>query len=177
MTSPQPAAPGPVAPRSGSRKALWIILGIVIGIVLIIVAFAAFGMIFFARNVSMQQATVAEADRSFEGVRSQFKDKPIITLDDHETVTLQRRPPDTAAAVKPTVLHIMAHDPDDERVVNVKVPFWLLRLGREKIRLGAGGDFELEDLRLTVEQIERYGPALLLDHRDKSGSRVLVWTQ
>jgi hypothetical protein len=176
MTSSQPAAPGQ-APRSGSRKALWILLGAFGAIALIIVAFAAFGMIFFVRNVSMEQATTAEADRSFETVRAQFKDKPIIAIDGRENVTLQRRPPNAPPPVKPTVLHIMAHDPEDERVVNVKVPFWLLRLGREKIRLGSGGDFQLEDLKITAQELERYGPALLLDHRDRSGTRVLVWTQ
>ncbi|MDQ3213371.1 MAG: hypothetical protein M3Q85_11905, partial [Acidobacteriota bacterium] len=75
-------------------------------------------------------------------------------------------------------LHVMAFDPDETRIVRVEIPFWLLRL---KLR-GSGIDFngnqmELEDLKLTVEDLERYGPALVVDHQGPSGERVVVWSQ
>ena len=72
----------------------------------------------------------------------------------------------------------MAFDPENGRVVSVEIPFWLLRL---KLRGSAididGHRMELEDLKLTVEDLERYGPALVVDHRVASGQRVLVWSQ
>ena len=48
---------------------------------------------------------------------------------------------------------------------------------KSKIRLGTGGDLQFEQLKLTAEELERYGPSLLLDHRGGTGQRVLVWTQ
>ena len=36
---------------------------------------------------------------------------------------------------------------------------------------------DLEDLKLTVEDLERFGPTLIVDHRSTSGERVLVWSQ
>jgi hypothetical protein len=39
------------------------------------------------------------------------------------------------------------------------------------------GDLDLEDMKLTVEDLERYGPTLILDHKERGGDRVLVWSQ
>jgi hypothetical protein len=36
---------------------------------------------------------------------------------------------------------------------------------------------DLEDLRLTVEDLERYGPTLIVDHKAPDGDRVLVWSK
>ena len=72
----------------------------------------------------------------------------------------------------------MAFDPNDGRIVRVDIPFWLLRL---KLRGSAidfnGNRMELEDLKLTVEDLERFGPTLIVDHKSSGGERVLVWSQ
>lgn len=173
MTTPE--APG--APPRKDRKVLWIVLGIVGFFVLCVVAFAAFGLYFVSRNLDMTQATASEASDSFEDVRARFKEAPILTIDAGERVTLSRQPPDAPPAERPTQMHVMAYDRSDERIVRVTVPFWMLRMGRENIRLGAGGDdIDFEKLRITAEELERYGPALLLDHAE-GRNRVLVWTQ
>jgi hypothetical protein len=173
MTQP---ATAPAAPKK-SRKTLWIILGVLGFIVFCIVAFAAFGLYFVSQNLDMKSATPTQAARSFDDVRARFKEAPIIQMDDRERVTLTRRPPDQQVGTKPQTMHVMAYDDEDSRIVNVTIPFWMLRLGREKIRLGTGNDLQFEQLKITAEELERYGPALLLDHRGTQGKRVLVWTQ
>lgn len=172
MTTPQPE----IRPRK-SRKTLWIVLGILGFIFVCIIAFAAVGLYFVSQNLNMESATVTEASRSFDEVRRRFTDQPIITLDDRRRVTLTRRPPAQQTGDKPTSMYVMAYDRDDSRIVRLTIPFWALRLGREKIRLGSGGDLQFEQLKITAEELERYGPSLLIDHRDKDGQRVLVWTQ
>ncbi len=176
MTPQDGGAPAPAA-RTKSRKVLWIVLGVVAFILICVVAFAAFGFYLVANNLKMETASVTEAARSFDEVRARFKDAPIISLDSQERVTLSRRPPTQAAGEKPSTMHVMAYDDDESRIVRVTIPFWMLRLGREKIRLGTGGDLQFEQLQLSAEELERYGPSLLLDHRGGSGQRVLVWTQ
>ena len=42
------------------------------------------------------------------------------------------------AATKPEHLIVLAWDPDDERVVKVTLPFWILRMGRRKINIDSG---------------------------------------
>jgi hypothetical protein len=176
MTPQDGGAPAPAA-RTKSRKVLWIVLGVVAFILICVVAFAAFGFYLVANNLKMETASATEAAQSFDEVRARFKDTPIISLDSQERVTLSRRPPDHAPGTKPSTMHVMAYDDDESRIVRVTIPFWMLRLGREKIRLGTGGDLQFEQLKLTAEELERYGPSLLLDHRGGTGQRVLVWTQ
>ena len=168
---------GGQAARPKSRKTLWIVLGIVAFVILCIIAFAAFGLYFVSRNLDMQQATAAEASRAFDDVRAKFKEQPILSVDDRRNVTLTRRPPTPGSPDKPETMHVMAFDDEDKRIVRLTIPFWMLRIGREKIRLGRGRDFQLEDVNLTAEELERYGPALLLDHKGRDGERVIVWTQ
>ena len=40
-----------------------------------------------------------------------------------------------------------------------------------------GNDVDLAKLRLTVEDLERFGPTLILDQKDSDGARVLIWSQ
>jgi hypothetical protein len=170
------ATPQAEAPPAKSRKVLWIVLGVIAFLIFCMLAFAAFGLYFVSRNLDMKQATSAQASESFESVRAKFKDAPIITLDADERVTLSRKPPAQPSSDRPSTMHVMAYDPDDERIVRVTIPFWMLRLGREKIRLGSGGNLEFEQLQISAEELERYGPSLLLDHVE-GRNRVLVWTQ
>ena len=72
----------------------------------------------------------------------------------------------------------MAFDPDDGRVVRLAIPFWLLRLktGGGSIDFN-GNRMNLEDLKLSVADLERFGPTLIVDHASADGNRVLVWSQ
>jgi hypothetical protein len=65
--------------------------------------------------------------------------------------------------------------------VRVSIPFWLLRLaptGKRMSFLSENGvDFDSDRVHLTLEDLERRGPGLILDHIDRQGSLVLVWTE
>lgn len=172
MTTPQADTP----PARKNRKVLWIVLGVIGFLIFCMLAFAAMGLYFVSRNLDMQTATASEAGESFESVRAKFKDTPIISLSADEEVTLNREPPAQSSGDRPTTMHVMAYDRSDERIVRVTIPFWMLRLGREKIRLGSGDGLDFEQLHITAEELERYGPSLLLDHVEGT-NRVLVWTQ
>jgi len=80
--------------------------------------------------------------------------------------------------VKPQDLKILAFDPEKQRLVKVSLPFWLLRLGKQKIDvMNDEPGFDLERLNLDVAELERIGPALVFDFRSHEGVRVLLWTQ
>jgi hypothetical protein len=79
---------------------------------------------------------------------------------------------------RPQSLNIMAFDPDEGRVVKMDIPFWLLRLKMGGSRVDLGHDsFDLSDLKLTIEDLERFGPILIVDHKGRAGERVLIWSQ
>ena len=73
-------------------------------------------------------------------------------------------------------MQVLVWDADHERLVKVAVPFWVLRMGHQKIDI-ANSPFEIERMQLDVKELERVGPVLLLDLRSRGGQRVLIWTQ
>jgi hypothetical protein len=157
---------------------VWIVAGVIGLGILGIVAMAAAGLWFVRSHVDVRSTTVTAVSSDFDAVRARFStQKPLIELDDHgEFVRANTDRP--AGTVPPQSLNVMAFDPDDEKVVRMDLPFWLLRLksGGSRFSVG-GGDVDLKKLRLTVEDLERFGPTLIVDHKDSKGSRVLVWTQ
>jgi hypothetical protein len=40
-----------------------------------------------------------------------------------------------------------------------------------------GIDFDSDRIRLSYQDLERLGPGLILDQKDRHGSQVLVWTE
>jgi hypothetical protein len=157
---------------------IWIVVGVIAIGILGIVAMAAAGLWFVRSHVNIQAATVTAASSDFDGVRARFAaQKPLIELDDRgDFIRANTERP--AGTVRPQSLNVMAFDPDDEKVVRMDLPFWLLRLksGGTRFSMG-GGNVDLQKLHLTVEDLERYGPTLILDHKDHKGARVLVWSQ
>lgn len=162
------------------RTWLWILVGLFgVGVVFMLVLAAA-GVYFVTSHVQAGPSSSADAFQSFDDVRAAFKDqKPVFELDVREqprqVLAFKEMP---TAAAKPTMLWVLAWDPDRERLAKVSVPFWLLRLGRNNINVVSTDEgFRLERLNLDVDELERVGPQLLFDYRAPSGERVVVWTK
>lgn len=159
---------------------VWVVVGIVVVGIIGIIAMAAAGLYFFTRNIQTTHASPAVASRTFDDVRARFADqKPLIELDnDGEFLrsNLERVRPANPPVID--AIHVMAYDPDDARVVNVSIPFWLMRMQRGGSVINFNGnDMNLEDLKITIEDLERFGPTLIVDHKSSRGDRVLVWSQ
>ena len=161
----------------------WAVI-IVVALVLIgIIAMAGAGIYFVTRQVQITTAAPTDADQQFAEARARFKDaQPLIELDRRGEVLRSRlddaREAPGRSSSSLSALHILAWDAEEERIVDVAVPFWLLRLSRGPIgQFDDAGGLRRANLRITAEDLERIGPALLVDHRDPDGGRVLVWTQ
>ena len=157
---------------------VWVVVGVVVIGILCVITRAAAGLWFVKSHVDIRPITTAVATNDFQYVRARFASQPpLIELDDRGNFVHANtdRP---AGTVSPQTLNIMVFDPKDEKIVRMNLPFWLLRLKMRHSRFAVGGsDVDLAKLRLTVEDLERYGPTLILDHKDGDGARVLVWTQ
>jgi hypothetical protein len=159
---------------------IWVIVGVAAVGTLCVIAMAAAGIYYFTQNIEAKKASPAAAAAEFESVRSRFQgQKALIELDErgHFLRSHTDRPPPKNTRA-PEALYVLAFDPDDEGLVKVTVPFWLLRLKMKHTRVDLGGGrVDLEDLKLTVEDLERFGPTLILDQTNSGGDRVLVWSQ
>ena len=168
-------------PMAGKvRTWVWVVVGVIVAGILGIVAMAAASLYYVSRHVDTKEVSPAMASREFDEVRARFpSQKPLIELDDRGD--LLRTNPDRPAQKNPKRLeqiNVLAFDPDEGRIVRVTIPFWLLRLkaGGTTIDLNHGR-IDLEDLKLSVEDLERFGPTVIVDHSARSGERVLVWSQ
>jgi len=164
---------------AGKVKAwVWVVLAVAVIGILGVIAVAGIGVYFFSRHIDTKAASPTEAARDFEQVTVRFTgQKPLIELDERgrylRSNTDRQRPPNVKS---PDELNVMAFD--DGRIVHVKIPFWLLRMKMRGTVIDLNGNrMDLEDLKLTVADLELFGPTLIVDHRSTSGERVLVWSQ
>jgi hypothetical protein len=159
---------------------VWVVLAVIVVGVLAVIAMAGVGLYFFAQHFDTKAATPSAAARAFEQVTVRFPgQKPLIELDERGRYLRSNTDRQPALDAKsPDELKVMAFDPDDGRIVEVKIPFWLLRMKMKGTTIDFNGRrMDLEDLKLTVEDLERFGSALIVDHRSASGERVLVWSE
>jgi hypothetical protein len=159
---------------------VWVVLGIVVVGILCVIAVAGVGLYFFSQHVQTRTASPTNAAREFEQIEARFTgQKPLIELDNHGRylrANTDRNPPPNAKA--PDALNVLAFDPGDGRIVKISIPFWLLRMKMRGTTIDFNGrKMDLEDLKLTVEDLERFGPTLIVDHKQTTGERVLVWSQ
>jgi hypothetical protein len=157
---------------------IWVVVGVVAFGILGVIAMAAAGLWFAKTHINIRPETSAAALEDFQHARAAFAgQKPLIELDDrgHFVHANTDRP---AGTERPQSLTVMAFDPGDERIVRMDIPFWMLRLKMRGTRIGVGsGGLNLRDLNLTVEDLERFGPTLIVDHTGPKGERVLVWSR
>ena len=167
-----------------SRKT-WVSVLIAAVIVVGMLAAAAVGgtVYFFYQHVHTQQAETADAAKEFETARARFSGHaPLIEMRRGDEPLLHRELLKSEAPARPLQsLRVLAYNPDDGTLVRIAIPFWLLRLAPSRNRMSFlsenGVDFDSERVHLTLEDLERRGPGLILDHADRQGSLVLVWTE
>lgn len=166
------------------RTWVWVVIALVGIAVLGLILLVGAGVYFVAREVDARPASKVSAEQEFEKERARFGDqKPLIDIDEEDrAIDTTFDPNQPAARTRPEYMVVMAWDPEDERLVRVRLPFWLLRLGsrgeRGSINLGSSGrQITFERLHLSVQDLERLGPALIIDHKSPHGERVLIWTQ
>lgn len=159
---------------------LWIVFGILGFCVLMLLGVAGAGVFFVAHHIAVQQTTSSNALRTFDTTRAWFAPaQPILEIDAFERPRETRRLAELPTSPsKPTNLYVLAWNPEDGKLARVTLPFWLLRLGHQKVEfLDSKRGFNFDRLNLDVPELERVGPALVLDYRSPAGERVLIWTQ
>ena len=170
-----------------AKKPSWglIILGIAALVVIVGAGLVAVAGYVIYQQFAFQTTTTSasSAEDEFTQVAAQFAgQKPLLEIRDGEPIlNKQRKRPSSGKAQPIEALHIMVWQPDERKLVKLNIPFWLLRMTKgQPIRLSGhqdGGEAGPVRLNITAEDLERYGPGLVMDHKDAGGDRVLVWAQ
>lgn len=170
-----------------AKKTPWglIILGIATFVVILGVALVAVAGYFIYQQFAFQAtpATRVAAESEFEAIVREFEgQKPFLEIVDGEPVINRGSHAEEPGHTPPLkAIHVVVWDPNEQKVVRLNIPFWLLRMTKGKpIKLSSGDEeFGHDPVRLnvTADDLERHGPGLILDHRESSGERVLVWAR
>jgi hypothetical protein len=169
-----------------ATKRTWISIAIVSVAVVCLSAVAVVGgtAFFIYRHIDAKPTSETSAAEEFAAARSRFQGQlPLIEIhrEGGEPVLHQEQFRNAKMPDKPLQsLRVLAYDDDSGRLVRVTIPFWLLRLFPSKnlsFLNDEGIDIDTRRIRLTLEDVERRGPGLLLDQKDRRGSQVLVWTE
>lgn len=155
----------------GAQRVLLILAGSAL------VGVAIFGALVW-RAVTIQRADERQALEAFAEARALLGPRPpLLDVDDHSRVIRRESPPDqTPGPIRR--MKAVAYQADLQRLVRADVPIWFLKLK------GPAAEFALRDtgvdlerLGITPADLERYGPRLIIDHRSRAGSRLLMWTE
>ena len=167
------------APPKKKRTWLWVVLGVFVFFVAIAAGGLFLAVSFFRQNMSVADASATTADEQFDAVRARFAGRtPLIQLVDGRPQLMADVATQTPSSTTVTTVHLMAWDDDEEKLVRFSVPFWLLRMKSGPIRLSAySSGWDDRGVSFRVEDIEKYGPGLLLDVNEDREGRVLIWAE
>lgn len=161
--------------KKETARTLMIVVGAVILVIIVCIGAAVW---FFTSSINVAKADPATAQQSFAEIRERFSGiTPVLELRDDEPVVTRRPPGDTTGA-RLALLRVIVWDGGDERLARVDLPFWLLRLKSGPIMFSERHSGRRERrLNLTVEELEQYGPTLVLDHQGRDGEQIIIWTE
>jgi hypothetical protein len=155
-----------------------IILGVLAFFVVCAVLLVAGGAWFLMSVMDHQEADEQQASAAFTAARARFPGAmPVFELGP-DGPALTRPVPETPRVVLHT-MHVLNWSPEDQTLTRADLPFSLLRLKEGPIDIAAQGRPGFSVRRggsIQVSDIERFGPALLMDLREGDGHRILIWT-
>ncbi|SRR6266511_982474 len=132
-----------------------------------------------SQNVNVSGATSREADDEFEKVRQRFKGvPPLLEMKNGVPSYVDARLNASPSQTQLQTLHVLAWDDDDEKLANVSVPWWVLRLKSGPIRFSSyASGWDDEGVKLRPEDIEKHGPGIILEATGRHGEKVLLWAE
>ena len=141
----------------------------------IIAGIAAIGLVagsayWISRHVSTQRTSTESAQAEFDRERARFAgQEPMVDIsggDDNPTIrTLPAK--ENTRMVELQALHALVYDPDEGKLLRANIPFWLLRFGTSFSLMDRGS--------VSVAELERHGPGLIVNGHSDEGPQILLW--
>ena len=142
--------------------------------------FAIAGSVSFVvwRHTSITKPAAAEADGVFAMIRERYKGRaPLIELQDRTSPAAVKinRPPATAARQDVKHFHVVVWDSRQGTFVRSSVPVWWMTFNANNVLTNLG--VPLGGYNLSVQDVERYGPGIIIDFQPPGGGHMLVWVE
>ncbi|MDE3155896.1 MAG: hypothetical protein KGN76_12380 [Acidobacteriota bacterium] len=166
-------------PSNPARRRTWRSIAIATAVVVVLLGIVCvtFLAVAFHQHTAEQVVPRETAEQIFDTQRARFgTTTPMVTMGLNGR-TIVHRPPISAPLHDLHALHALAYDPRTGRLVRTDVPNWLLEI----VSMGgwlrlANTNFSGTEGRVTLDDLRRYGPGLILSYEDSNGTRMLIWT-
>jgi hypothetical protein len=140
------------------------------------VALAGTGAYFFFRHLDTKTATEAETKTDFDVVRTRFAGRApmieVVNLSSRDLKVNRLRHPEGRRA---ETVHILTWSDDENTFLRTDVPLWLMRFSSVNVLSHLG--IAPAKYRLTVEDLARFGPGIVVDYLQPGRRRVLIWLE
>lgn len=166
-------------PKQPKRTWVWVVVGISFVLVVLAIGGITFTALWFRQNLTVTEISDNGATTEFDAIRARFAgQQPLIELRDGRPQYIEERATRKDSNVPLKTMHVMAFDRDEGKMVSFSLPFWLLRLKSGPIRLSAYSQgWDDRGVSFRVEDLEKYGPGLLMDLTESDEGRVLIWVE
>ncbi|MFM8532184.1 MAG: hypothetical protein ACKOEC_01090 [Acidimicrobiia bacterium] len=166
------------APKK-KRTWLWILGGVFVLFVFVAIGGIIFAISFFRDNMQVtRDVTESKAVSEFDAVYSKYPGQsPLIQLvNDRPQLVAERA--GTASGTPLTTLQVLAFDSNSGEMVRFSLPFWLLRMKSGPIRLSAYQQgWDDRGVSFDIADIEKAGPGIIIDAKERREGRLLVWAE
>ena len=162
-----------------------IVFSVVTGAVIIALTVVGLGLGFFLSHHESNPVSKQSAEAEFSQLRSRFSaQRPLIDMS-------LRQPVNTSTFGQPAVslhtFHTVIFDTrGSQRMVHITVPYWFARLFADRddefkwlgqLTFLDDTEFDSEAIRLSLDQLERRGPGLIIDYQHPSGGQFISWVE
>ncbi len=149
------------------------------GVVLVLLCFGILAGVsgyMFVRHLSTATAEEAETLKKFDEIRARFGSRaPLIEVINPRAGDVRVNRLEDPQHRTVNTIHILAWQSEGGQRIEADLPLWLMKFSSLNIlsRLGVAP----ERWRLTVADIERYGPGIVVELREPGEKDVLIWVQ
>jgi len=146
------------------------------GVAIAILGFAALagtGAYYFFRHLDATPSTEAETLKAFDVQRAKFGTRqPLLEIVDPASADIRINRTTHPEGRRASTMHIISWNAEGE-TVRTDMPLWLMRFSSINILSKLG--IAPEKFRLTIDDVERYGPGIVVDFRQPGRIAAMVW--
>jgi hypothetical protein len=155
------------------------------GAVIIALTAIGIGVWFFASHHHSDPVSKQSAQTEFSQLRSRFSSQqPLVDMNLRQPLET----PSTGQSAAPLhTFHTVIFDTrGSQRMVHITVPYWFARLfaGRDgefkwlgQLTFLDDTEFDGESIHLSLDELEKRGPGLIVDYQHLSGGQFISWVE
>lgn len=140
------------------------------------IGLGVFGLM-VAQVTSVERMEYEGAVARIDSVRTTFANpEPVVHTNAAGELEIDELPNEPASRIR--TLHVLAYRGEAEGLVQVDIPVWFLRMKDPAIRFVLDDTgVNLKELGLSINDLRRRGPRVIVDERRPNGDLVLLWTE